>query len=443
MDGTITPKLAESWEWVSDDHMVVHLRKGITFSNGNPLTAEDVLFTMERYREGGWAGVPRVQTTDFERTKIINDYTIDWYLNEPSVLHWTVPSDMLIFDKESFDEETAATNPIGTGPYVVTEYVVNSHIKMTRRDDYWGELPAIKDLTFRVLAEPSQRVNALETGLVDVVPIALADVEYVRSLPNYQVKSRPGQSWLAMGFNISQDGLLANPEARYAIMHAIDRQAICDVVYYGLAEVMNSPITKAALDYEDRFENMHDVYAIGYDLELAKELAEKTGLVGKTLRLINNGTAEHVAACEMVQNMLEKIGVTVEIHSYDPASFTDVQQDKNAYEISLRPGICPNLRVGDPMVNAIINNQIWKIPENWAYGNGPRYFELMRKSLSTLDDKERGDILYELLQYYIETSPTYAICSFDQFTAYTVDLDLSNYRERAIGSYYVYEFKFK
>ena len=443
LDGSVHPKLAESWEWIAEDHMIVKLRKDVTFSNGDPFTVDDVLFTMELNRDAGARGMPRVQTTDFERTKAIDDYTLDWYLPAPSVLHWTVCSDMPILNKESYDETEAAVRPIGTGPYVVTEYVVNSYITMTRRDDYWGELPNIKNLTYRILAEPSQRVNAFMTGLVDMVPIALADVEYVKSLDNTTVRARQGQSWLAMGFNISADGMLGNPEARYAIMHAIDRQAIANLVYYGLAYVMDGPFTTANLDHETRFEKMNDIYAVGYDLELAKKLAESSGLVGKQIRLANGGTAEHIAASEMIQNMLEKIGVSVVISSYDTASFGDVQQDKTAYEITLRNGMCPNLRVGDNLVNAVVNNRIWTLPENWANDAGERYFEIVRSSLTIIDDKERGEVLNELMQYYTDTSPTFAICGYDSYMAYSADLDLSNFRDRAIGEYYVSTFKFK
>ena len=444
LDGTLYPKLAESWEWVADDHMVVHLRQDVTFSNGNKFNVEDVLFTMQANKDGPPNySQPRVQTTDFERTKAIDEFTLDWYLKAPSVLHWTVGSDMPILDKESYSEETAATRPIGTGPYVVTDYVVNSYIQMERRDDYWGELPAIKNLTFRVLAEPSQRVNAVETGLVDIAPIAMADVEYVKSLDNVQLRTRSGSSWLAMGFNISADGKLADPDARFAIMAAIDREAIASLVYYNLAYVMNSPFTAANIDHEERFEKMGP-YGTGFNLEKAKELADKSGLTGQTIVLANNGSTEHIAAAEMVQSMLEKIGVTVQINSYDTASFSEVQQDKTLYDITLRNGMCPNMRVGDNLVNAVKFNKIWCIPENWANDHGARFFEIHESSLTTIDDSARSEILYELMGYYCETNPTFAICGWDNYTAYSNDLDLSTFRERAVGTaFYAWQFQFK
>lgn len=441
LDGTITPVLAESWEWPEDDHMVIHLKKDVTFSNGNPFTAHDVMFTLEATRDAGTAHTkPRVQTTDFERTKVRDDYTFDWYLNSPSIIHYSIAAQLLIMDEESYNPETAVTNPIGTGPYVVKEYVINSHSILERRDDYWGELPAIKNLTFRVLAEPAQRVNALETGLVDIAPVALSDVEYVDNLPGVKVRGRAG-SWIYLGTNISSDGKLADPEARYAIFHAIDTNALSNLVYYGLGRSMVTPFTPAISEIDESMQGL-GIYANGYDPELAKQLAEKTGLVGQTLTLANNGSAELIMASEMIKNMLAAIGVNVEIRSYDTASYADVKNDKTAYDILLSDGACTNMRLGDSFVNAIKNNKVWGIKEDWANGHGERYWEIMQQALSTMDDAKRADVNKELMTYYVETSPTMGLVEFDSYCAFPEDLNLDNYVDRVLYIYYARDYFF-
>ena len=96
LDGSIKMVLAESFEWEADDHMVVHLRKGIKFSNGNPFTASDVIFTMRKLAETKNSfAPPRVQTTDIERSCARDDYTVDWYLKSPNVIHYSVGGQML------------------------------------------------------------------------------------------------------------------------------------------------------------------------------------------------------------------------------------------------------------------------------------------------------------------------------------------------------------
>ena len=442
LDGSIVPVLAESWEWPEDDHMVIHLKKGITFSNGNPLTADDIMFTLNLMNQTKNAYTPaRIQTTDFERTKVRDEYTFDWYLKAPNIIHYSIGAQMFIYDAESYDPNIQSVAPIGTGPYVVKEYVINSHTILERRDDYWGELPALKTITFRVLAEPSQRVNALETGLVDAAPVALADVDYVDNLPGVKVRSRPG-SWVYLGVNISPDGKLADPEARYAIFHAIDTEAISKLVYYGKARPMRSPFTPAIVDLEDDMLDL-GVYAKGYDPELAKQLAEKSGLKGKTLILANNGTAEFITISEMVQNMLANIGVNVEIHSFDTASYTDVKNDKTAFDILISNGVCANMRLGDSFINSIIHNKIYGVKEHWAYGHGDRYWEIMNGALTIMDDAERAKVNKELMTYYVETSPTFGLVEYDSFFAFPEDLNLDNYMDRIITNYYARDFSFR
>ena len=442
LDGSIVPVLAESWEWPEDDHMVIHLKKGITFSNGNPLTADDIMFTLNLMNQTKNAYTPaRIQTTDFERTKVRDEYTFDWYLKAPNIIHYSIGAQMFIYDAESYDPNIQSVAPIGTGPYVVKEYVINSHTILERRDDYWGELPELKTITFRVLAEPSQRVNALETGLVDAAPVALADVDYVDNLPGVKVRSRPG-SWVYLGVNISPDGKLADPEARYAIFHAIDTEAISKLVYYGKARPMRSPFTPAIVDLEDDMLDL-GVYAKGYDPELAKQLAEKSGLKGKTLILANNGTAEFITISEMVQNMLVNIGVNVEIRSYDTASYTDIKNDKTAFDILISNGVCANMRLGDSFINSIIHNKIYGVKEHWAYGHGDRYWEIMNGALTIMDDAERAKVNKELMTYYVETSPTFGLVEYDSFFAFPEDLNLDNYMDRIITNYYARDFSFR
>ena len=442
LDGTIRYRLAESAEFVEPDHMVVTLKKGVTFSNGNPFTASDVLFSMTLYRDAGTPYAPqKVQTTDFERTKIIDDYSFDWYLKSPTILQYTCAASMYIYDEESYDPEKQALNPIGTGPYVVTEYVVNSHTVIERRDDYWGELPQLKTITFHIIKETAQQMNSLETGLVDVTPISLADVEYAKNLPGVQVRARKG-GYIYLGLNIAQDCKLADPLAREAICHAIDTQAISNVIYYGLAREMHNPFTTAVMDMEDRFENL-GVYEKGYDLELAQKMAEEAGLVGETLVLANNGQAEFITASEMIQDMLAKIGVTVEIVSFDNASYIEVKNDKTKFDLNLSSGSVVNYVLGDYFVNGVAYNKVNGDAENWANGHGQRYQEIMRGSLNELDDAKRSDILYELMGYYIETNPTYGLVEFDTYYAFPDDLDFDQYFDTIMAPYFAWDFNFK
>ena len=412
--------LAESVEEVSPTQWIVHLRQNVKFSNGNPFTVDDVLFTIQLTRDSGSIASPRTQSIDIEATKAIDDYTLDLRFIDYHVSNMTIIGDMLIYDEESYEAEKASAEPIGTGPYILTEYIVNSHCFVERRDDYWGETPAIQYLKFRVLAETSQVVNALETGNVDVGRIAPQDFDYVSELTGFSVLSRYAATWASMGFNVTEDSIMHNVEARYAICHAINRQAMISLVYNGMATMMYNPITAVAFDYEPRFDNLHETYSIGFDAERAKQLAESSGLIGKEVRIITNGTAEFVTMAEIIQGMLKDIGVNAAINNYDPATFSQLSSDPTTYDLRLSGGICPNRRVSDPIVNGVRYSKILSAPGSWE--DVEEYLELAPKSFHTPDAQERSDVTLKLLQMYTKACLTYPICDVLTSIAHSVDL---------------------
>ena len=419
-NGNVIWQLATSVDEVSDTQWLVHLREGVTFSNGNPLTASDVVFTINYYvNSGSMWGFPRTQTLDIPACTIADEMTVDLRFPAYHVANWSVLSDLVIYDEESFTtQEEASINPIGTGPYVFTEYVLNSHSVLTARDDYWGGTPNFKSIKIRVLAEPSQRVNALETGLVDIAMVSVEDVDYVSALPNINVISRYPPSWPIIAYNHNPVSLLSNVEARYAICHAINRQAIVDLVYLGRAEVMTYPMSKVVFDHETRFENMHPTYAIGYNTDLAKQYAEKTGLVGQTLTIITNGTPAYITMAEILQNMLQDIGINTVIHNYDPAGFTAATREPESWDIYFNGNICPNRRIADPLLNGV--RYVPARQEGWD--GVARFMEIGPTVFTTKDPQGRSKITEEMLTLYQDACLDYAICDVQTHFAFAADL---------------------
>ncbi|MDR1589741.1 MAG: ABC transporter substrate-binding protein [Oscillospiraceae bacterium] len=415
--------LAESVEWIDDAHLTVHLRQGVKFSNGNPFTASDILFSLGLYKVAGMTGQPRVQTIDPEKTKVIDDHTLDLQLIAPSVAHWQILSQFFIYDEESYDQEKNSREPIGTGPYKLTEYIPNSSIKLERNEAYWGELPDIKNINFTLLAEPSQRVNALDTGLVDIAPIAIEDVEYIESLPGVNLDSRFTQSYTMLGFNFgAKSAFYKNVDARQAIIHAIDPQVILDVVYLGQGEVMHAAVPDICFDYEDRFNDLVDTYAIGYDVELAKQLAQSSGLAGQTISLMTAGTSDAIKMAEIVQSMVSEIGVTVEINNYDNAIAWQMAYDPESdYDFSIGVGIAPNRVVGDLLLNGVRYFPQLNVPG--AFEGNMEYLERAPLTMSTIDEQERSELLYDLLRQYEENVIQHAMCNILVSNAYSTVID--------------------
>ena len=403
-DGSRIWILGTGLERISDIQYTLTIREGVTFSNGNPLTAEDVMYTMELCRDNPQFSL-NVKVVDFEKTKVTGDYTIDLWYTEYNAAQEPGLTQLLIMDKESYDEVSMTRTPIGTGPYVVTDYVVNSHLNVTARDDYWGESAKIKNIEFKVINEDAQIINALETGDVDMASaIPIKDAAYVESL-GYEVRvANSNYTYVAM-YSMLPGNPLESKEARWAVSLAIDRQAIADILLQGLSTVTNYPASQHQTDYEDRFANMHETYSDAYNIERAKELADQSGLTGKTIRIITNGSSAFNTIAEIIQADLLNIDVNAEIVSYDQATYFGTMMDATNFEIAIFNPATPTMLACDVVAMYLTFISLgWTGPERDLYG------ELSMGALAIYDDAARGDKLYEVLQMFTDYTPWYALC---------------------------------
>lgn len=407
--------LATSMDPISDIHYTLKIREGVTFSNGNKLTAEDVMFTMELCRENPQFSL-NVKAIDFDKTKVVDDYTIDVWYTLYNAAQEVGMSQMLIMDKESYDEVSLSLNPIGTGPYVVKEYIVNSHLYLEAREDYWGGAPAIKNVNYYVINEESQVVNALETGDIDIAGIPINEIDFVSSL-GYNVETSNSAMNHAAWFSMLPGTPLESKEARWAVSHAIDRQAISDVLFKGRAELCNSPVSKYCIDFESRYSNMNETYTIGYNPERAKTLAEQSGLIGKSLRIITNGASANNTLAEIIQGSLLEIGVNSEIIAYDQAAFFGVMMDASNFEIALFTPAAPSRMAVD-----ILGMYLTFIPLGWSGPDRDLYGELSMGAISTFDDKARSEMLYDALKVFVEFDPWFGLCELIAARANSPDL---------------------
>ncbi|MCL2125493.1 MAG: ABC transporter substrate-binding protein [Oscillospiraceae bacterium] len=403
LDGSRKWVLATGYDMISDLEYTLTLREGIKFSNGNAMTAEDVMFSMELCSENPQFAL-NVKVIDFEKTKVTSDYTIDvWYTEFNASQEPGFPS-LLIMDKESYDELSLSMNPIGTGPYVVTDYVVNSHLTLKARDDYWGGEVPIKNIQFKVINEDAQVINALEVGEIDMASIPVAEVDYVKSL-GYSVTAAPGGFNMVTMFSMLPGQPLESKEARWAVCHAIDRQAIADILFNGMSTIVDYPGSANMIDYEPRFSNLSEIYSIGYNPQRARELAEQTGLIGKTIRIITNGSTAYNTIAEIVQGGLLDIGVNAEIINYDQATYFPTMMDASNFEIAIFNPAAPSWMAVD-----VLAMYLTFIPLGWSGPDRDLYGELSMGAIGTANEAERQNKLFEAIKMFSDLVPWYGLC---------------------------------
>src|ERR1051325_970200 len=184
-DGTLSPKTGIATKWEnSADHKrwTFHLRKDVKFHNGDPLTAEDVKFSIERNlgkrSTTGYAGILRalvqaIETPAPDRVAIV---TKEPTLIVPTSLSRALSSEGMIVPKkyvESIGDEAFARKPVGSGPYKFVEHVSGSHIKLAAVDNHWRTgTPKFKTITFKIVPEETTRIALLRRGEVDVADIS-------------------------------------------------------------------------------------------------------------------------------------------------------------------------------------------------------------------------------------------------------------------------------
>ena len=416
-DGSRIFRLIESIDTISETEYTLHLRQGVTFANGNPFTAEDFMFSAELHYNDPQFFL-NVKSLDLEKTNIVDEYTIDFHITAFDPTVWTSMDMLYIFDAETFDADSLAATPNGTGPYELVEYVSNSHISFKAREDWWGGDIAIKNVNVLIMSEDTQKTNALITGDAQYSSIPFKDVEYVSGLGyNTQINASGGAYVAYLNASSDPSNPLNSPEARMAVYHAINCETINNLTMEGQSELTVWAGSSYFVDYEQRFADKSEAYKTGYDLEKAKELAEASGLVGKTIRVMTNGGDTYVTMAEIIQGNLAEIGVNVEIKNYDQATYFSLLMDQSNYEIGLFMLVGSTCLGMDlmPVYAGMFYANTWE-----AY---PDFAALGAKGMVTADEAARGDIMNEMVDILNRDFPWFTICEIAGATARASNLE--------------------
>lgn len=324
-DMKIVPQIAESWEWIDDTTCVFKIRKGITFHNGEALTAEDVEFTFNRIiKEGGMDGEssPRKGLLGpLESVKMVDEYTVVFKLSKP----WTVLLKMLphqqIVPKDYLEEvgtEEFRKHPIGAGPFKFVEGKLNERIVLERFDDYYGgspDLPPVgvaplKTVVFDVLPESSTRVAALLSGEIDIIQnVSAVDAPLIEKNPNYVIKYAKGTRAYSLEMNLTKPPF-DNLKVRKAMNYAFNRDLLIEMVYGGEGNVFAGPL----FPYEEMFDTSLKPY--GYNPELAKVLLKEAGYPDGFSIVLDTETDLKETA-EIVAGMLSEVGIKVTVRLWE------------------------------------------------------------------------------------------------------------------------------
>ncbi len=328
-DGSIIPGLAESWE-ISEDGATYTftLREGVTFHDGEAMTAEDVVFSFDRARA---EDTTNAQTALFENivsVEATDDTTVTITLDGPdgAFLFDMAWGDAVIVDPAS--AETNATNPVGTGAFRFENWAQGDSVTLVRNDEYWGEPAALTNVTFRFISDPNAAFAALMAGDVDAFPVfpAPETLAQFSGDPRFNVivGSTEGETILAMNNGAEP---LNNPLVRQAISHAINRQDIIDGAMFGYGTPIGTHFAPHNPDYVDLTGQSE------FNPDRARELLAEAGVENLTLRMMLPPPSYARRGGEIIASQLRDVGIETEITNLEWAQW--LEQVFRGYDFDL------------------------------------------------------------------------------------------------------------
>ncbi|ANU09866.1 oligopeptide ABC transporter substrate-binding protein [Planococcus antarcticus DSM 14505] len=330
------PDLAESWENIDDTTWSFKLREGVTFHNGEELTADDVKYTLERVAKDDTL-LEHGNYNQIETVNVVSDYEFEIVTKnpEPALLNRLSRLGSGILPQEYIETEgweVFLENPVGTGPYKFKEWKRDDRLTLEANTEYFGDAPKWEELVFRSIPEDSTRVSELLTGGVDVaVNIPPTDVERVNETEGVTTVQSPTQRVMMLVLRTDEDSVTGDPLVREAIDLAIDKQAIVDSLLEGAGTVTRTRVTPGNVGANE------DLYGQTlYDPERARELLAEAGYPDGfelTLTGPNGRYLKDRETVELIAAMLSEVGITVNQELIEWSAFNQRYQERDFAEM--------------------------------------------------------------------------------------------------------------
>lgn len=320
--------LAESFEWLNEGKAIrFKLRKNVTFSNGETFTADDVVFSYKERFPTSSNGKSEGYF-DFANMEVVNDYEIIIPMKKDAsdALNTLTNQRYGIMNRKAVVElgDQAGRKPVGTGAYMLDELVAGDRIVLKANPNYWGDQPYFKQVTYRVIKENSQAQIELENGTIDAAVFSVGNSDVLRvsngEIPGLEcVKVFNGVNSLRLNF---KKEFANNKLIRQALNYALDREAIAKADSNNLNTPAYHPNIPGYGGYIKEFDTNHPY---PYNPEKAIELLKEAGVYGSlTLECYTDVSAAATMDAQLVKNMLEKVGITMNIHSLEAGTVVPI-----------------------------------------------------------------------------------------------------------------------
>jgi len=418
-DEGYVPALAERWEMEGDDVYVFHLRDGVTWHDGEPFTAEDVVFTVEYIKEHPYQWV---DSGIIESAEALDDQTVKVTLSQPYAPFLDQVAGTLpilpqhiwaeVDDPVNYRDQEAL---VGTGPYTLAvddyDQVQGTYRYLAYQDYYRGE-PKVTELRFVKITEANAAAELLQ-GNVDNAPI---EPEMIDQLSDFEILEVPGHWWNYKLMINHHKEPMSDKRFRQALAYAIDRDELMDIAGRGYGLAGSPGFVPPDNDWYNP--EMDDYYPT--DPAKAEELLDDVGYDGTTIELlVKGGNAEDERIGELIEADLEAVGIDVDLRTMDSKTVDSKVGDWDFdLAISGHGGI-----IGDP--NFIAGSTIDMVSFNSArYDENSELTALLEEQVTVLDEEARHDLIDLAQVLYAEDVPALSLYYTESFVAHDGQVDL-------------------
>jgi peptide/nickel transport system substrate-binding protein len=418
-NGKLVGLLAESFTNIDDLTWEFKLRPDVTFSNGDPLTAEDVKFTYDQLILNQDAASPhRTFMSTIAEVQVVDPLTVRIVTTQPDVM---LP--LRVFDitgsvvPKTYFEEVGAEgfdeNPVGTGPYVLDEWVRDSHITFSRNENYWGEEPAYETIKLRFIPDDAARVAALLAGEVDLASnIPPARVPEIEASDDVEVRSAAGTRAHYIVMDTTKPPF-DDVRVRMAVSKAIDREGLVNAVQLGYGTPVASIFIPQTFGYDESIQPE-------YNLEEARALMAEAGYADGfdvVFDTFTGSITDHSKVAEAVVGMLSEIGINATLNVAEQAVFGPKRLANETNPIY-------NYSFGDAYFDHGVNLKTFTSGAQGYYYSGDEELNtLIDEALASFDNEERSALYSEIIRQFYEKGILVGLYRMDQIWAADKSVD--------------------
>ncbi|WP_221563592.1 peptide-binding protein [Alkalihalobacillus sp. TS-13] len=420
-DENLEPKgvIAKDWETSEDGtEWTITLNEGITFHDGEPLTADDVVFTYSIPLSEDYSGARASNFEKIESIEAEDDTTVKIKLSEPhapflvtltyGILPEHILKDVPIADLAEHEFNTKS--PVGSGPFKFVEWKEGQYVKVEAFDDYFQGRPYLDTITYKIVPDANALMAQLSAGDVHEAQVQSQDLVTAEKLADegkIQLSTELSLAYTYVGWNMENE-LFKDEKVRQALTMALDRESIIEAVLSGDGEIAHAPSSPLSWAYNE------EVPTFDYNVEEAKKLLEEAGWTpgddgilekdGKKFSFelkTNQGNKAREQIAQVTQEQLKEIGIEVKPTIMEWSAFIEEVTEKKDFDAVILGWSLST----DPDPTALWHSKEIEAGLNFVAFSDPDLDKLMEENTQILDQDERKEVIGEIQAGIAEQQP--------------------------------------